>query len=284
MNHPICFGFQVATPEVNFSPDLTCLYGDPEANIRFLRDVGYDAVEFMSVDPKKLDAAQYREWLEKYNMRGVMVCTGEVFGTLGWSFLHPDEKIRRSAIERVKDIITFASVLGANVNIGRVRGCLSMCGAENVHWAESALQELCCFAASRNVDILVEPIEKAEEDYINTVADGAALRQRLAQPNLKVMMDYCAMSFEETDVSAAVKSFVPDVVSHIHLSEPDRWFPGHTDVEPFCRFFTQLSQAHYRGPFVIEVLPLPDQKTAAEKSFENIAPLIDHHFCREVFQ
>lgn len=280
MNHPICFGYQIATPDVKFSPDLTCLSGDAESNIRLLKDIGYDAVEFMTVDPKSLNAQQYREWLEKYDMRGVMVCTGEVFGTLGWSFLHPDEGVRRAAIERVKDIICFASVIGGNVNIGRVRGCLAACGSPNVRWAESALSELCDFAAAQEVDILLEPIEKAEEDYINTVAEGASLKVRLAKDNFHVMMDYCAMSFEEPDILAAVRAFSPNIVKHIHLSEPDRWYPGHTAAKPFDNFLSALAQTRYCGPIVIEVLPLPDQKTAAERSFATISPLIEKHFSR----
>lgn len=282
MNHPICFGYQIATPDVKYSSDLTCLYGDPESNIRLLRDIGYDAVEFMTVNPKLLNAQQYREWLEKYHMRGVMACTGEVFGTLGWSFLHPDEKIRRSAIERVKEIICFASIIGGNVNIGRVRGNLATSGAKDAHWAESALRELCDFATVQSVDILIEPIERVEEDYINTVAEGVSLKKVLAKDNFNVMMDYCAMSFEERDIPSAVRTFASDVVKHVHLSEPDRWYPSHTALNPFDDFLASLAQAHYRGPFVIEVLPLPDQKKAAEMSFASISPLIEKHFSREV--
>lgn len=274
MKHPVCFGYQIATPEVNYSPDLTCLYGDLEKNIRLLHDIGYTAAEFMTVDPKRLNALQIREWLEKYNLRGVMTCTGEVFGTLGLSFLHPDEDKRRQAIEHVKEIINFASVIGGNINIGRVRGQKA---GMNLDLAEKAFTEICDYAAPLNVDVLIEPIERAEEDYINTVAEGAELK-KLNKDNLKVMMDYCAMSFEEKNICETVKAFVPNTVSHVHLSEPDRWYPGHTAIKPFDSFLCQLAESQYCGPFVIEVLPLPDQKTAAEMSFEMIAPLIGKYF------
>ena len=87
-----------------------------------LAALGYDGVELMTLNPSKLDWAEVKAEAEKNNLSVVLVCTGEIFGQLGLSYTNPDESIRKEAISRSKEIIDFASYLGANINIGRVRG------------------------------------------------------------------------------------------------------------------------------------------------------------------
>ncbi|MDR0852653.1 MAG: sugar phosphate isomerase/epimerase [Clostridiales Family XIII bacterium] len=278
MRHPVCLGYQIATPEVSYSADLTCLYGDVEQNIKLLKEIGYDAVEFMSVDPKQLNAEAYLKILNQNHMRAVMVCTGEVAGTLGLTFLDSDEQIRRRAINRVKEIIDFAAILGANVNIGRVRGMLDPKNGLDDTPAINAFREVSAYAIRKNVDILIEPIEKPDENYINTIADGVKVKNALDQENFKVMMDYSAMCFEEDSIADAVERFAAADVAHIHLSEKERDYPGYLDIKPFESFIAQLAKTGYTGPFVLEVYSIPDQKTAAEKSFEAIAPILEQHY------
>jgi len=278
MKHPVCLGYQIATPEVAYSPDLTCLWGELEPNVRLLAEIGYDAVEFMTLDPSQLDPKAINTLLEKYHMRTAMVCTGELFGTLRLSFLDDDPEIRQQAAARTRKIIDFAAALKANINIGRLRGSMRPPKEENLASLVQLLKELADYAAQRDVCIFLEPIEKAEINFIHTIADGAQLCALVGSPHFKVMKDCCAMYLEEPSLKDAVSLYAKDWVGHVHLTENDRYYPGHSDSIPFKEFIGWLKESGYVGPFVIEVLPLPDAETSARLSFQTIAPILRETF------
>jgi sugar phosphate isomerase/epimerase len=281
MKHPVCFGYQIATPDVAYSSKLTCLYGDPEQSIEMLRAIGYDAVEFMTVDPRRLDPIRYRETVERLGMISVLICTGEVFGALGLSFLDAVLSVRRRAVDRIKELIDFAAALGANVNIGRVQG-RNIDGVITDYTesasAMEAFREVCEYAKPRNVDILVEPIERKWGGCINTVEDGVHVCEKLKMDNFKVMMDYSAMQFEELSITDAIRRHAAASVRHAHLSEKDRWYPGHTSAEPFEEMIGEMRAAGYSGPFVIEAFSLPNQNVAVRKAYETIAPILEKNY------
>ncbi len=274
MKQPVCFGYQVATPEVAYSDDLTCLYGDIEENIRLLYSIGYDAVEFMTLDPDQLNVQEIQKIAAKYNMRIPMVCTGELFGTLGLSFLSESESIRKEAFDRTCKIIDFASKLNANVNIGRLRGNLMEPREKNYSQLICFLRNLSVYAEERNVDLFLEPIEKEEINFINTISEGVRLAKDVNHPNFKLMADDCAMQFEEKDIRASVMENARLWIGHVHLTEKSRYYPGHEGKQHFYDLISWLKESGYEGPFMIELLPRPDQKTAAQESYQTIAPML----------
>lgn len=114
--------YQVATPDVAIAPSVTAYQGTLEHSFGDLSALGYDGVELMMLDPDQLNWEELKNTAKKYDLDVVLVCTGEVYGQLGISFTDPDEAVRRQAIDRVKRLIECAGYLGANLNIGRVRG------------------------------------------------------------------------------------------------------------------------------------------------------------------
>lgn len=140
--------------------------------------------------------------------------------------------------------------------------------------ALAAFHEICSYAAPLDVDVLIEPVEKPYANWIQTAADGAALKQILAEENFNMMLDYSAMCSAESSTEEAIRQFAGKIVLHIHLSEQDRYYPGHYGTEHFRTFISQCAKAGYAAPFVVEAYPIPDQRTAAVKSFEALAPIL----------
>lgn len=114
--------YQVATPDVVAADSVTAYQGSLERSFRDLRKLGYDGVELMTLNPGKLDWKEVKEEAQKNGLAVVLVCTGEIFGQLGLSYTDPREAVRRQAVERSKEIIDFAGFLGADINMGRIRG------------------------------------------------------------------------------------------------------------------------------------------------------------------
>ena len=114
--------YQVATPDVAIADSVTAYQGPLEKSFSDLAKLGYQGVELMTLNPSELDWEFVKCEAEKTGLKVVLVCTGEIFGQLGLSYTNPDPENRKEAIRRSKEIIDFAAYLGANINIGRVRG------------------------------------------------------------------------------------------------------------------------------------------------------------------
>lgn len=141
--------YQAATPDVAIADSVTAYQGPLAKTFGDLGALGYDGVELMTLNPGKLDWGEVKETAEENNLSVVLVCTGEIFGQLGLSYTHPSRSVRREAVERTRDIIDFAGYLGANVNIGRIRGqyCGELDREETSGLAQSAFAELADYAA-----------------------------------------------------------------------------------------------------------------------------------------
>ena len=273
MRHPVCLGYQVATPEVEVGPAATALSGPLDESLGLLAEVGYDAVELICVDPSQLDWAEVRGLVERHGLRVVNVCTGDVYGKLGLSMTDPDPAVRDACMARLEQIVDFAAYLGSNVNIGRARGFLGDDPVVRHELMVRQLRALCDYAATRGVDVFLEPIERAETDNVHTVADGEALVAEVSRENFATMMDTCAMVLEEADVCACAAG-LGGRVRYVHLTEVERTYPGSTGSVDFGRFVAALADAGYEGAFSIEVEQRPEAVTAVRESFATVAPIL----------
>ena len=70
--------YQVATPEVLYQPEMTCLQGNFRQNIALLAELGYDAVELMTTEPASLDWDEIRDTVAGNGMSVALICTGEM--------------------------------------------------------------------------------------------------------------------------------------------------------------------------------------------------------------
>jgi len=91
-------------------------------------------------------------------------------------------------------------------------------------------------AAAHNVVIVVEPLQKAECNIINTVAEGAELARRANHPNVRLLADFYHMLCDG-DPPDAIREH-GDLLRHVHVAEREqRTAPGMAgdDFRPFLR-------------------------------------------------
>ena len=102
MRKSFSVGFMLVTPDVPNRIDITGLFGNIENNLSFLKDCGYSGVEFMTIDPTEVDAKVIAHKCRLLDLTPTMVCTGELFGTLGLSFTDDSDSVARDAVKAVK--------------------------------------------------------------------------------------------------------------------------------------------------------------------------------------
>ncbi len=267
------FCYQVATPDVAIAPSVTSYQGALEKSFQDIAALGYDQAELMTVDPDKLDWTDVKKLAEKYNLTIPLICTGEVYGQLGISFVDPDPARQKIALDRMRRIIDFASFLGANVNVGRIRGQYTTGIPRQATYAAAvaAFRQISTYAAEKNVMIALETINTLQSNFINTMAEGAAFVDTVGHPNFRLMADVFHMNMEEKDICRSIKDYAAYII-YVHLSDSNRRYPGSAGLN-FQKVIQAFQASGYDGTFSVEVMQVPDQKTSAQKSMECLKPI-----------
>lgn len=267
--------YQVATPDVAIADSVTAYQGPLEKSFSDLAALGYKGVELMTLNPSKLDWDFVKSEAEKNGLKVVLVCTGEIWGQLGLSYTSPKEEVRKEAIARSKEIIDFAAHLGANINIGRVRGqyCSELTKEQTEEYAVAAFRELADYAAPKNVKIALETVTIMQTNFINTLAEGADMVDRVDRPNFKMMLDVFHLNLEEKDVIEAIKKYSSYNI-HVHLADNNRRYPGHCGLD-FEKIISTFKECGYDAAFCTEIYQIPSMEEAAKGAIEHLQPILD---------
>ena len=272
--------YQVATPDVTVAESVTAYQGSLKKSFHDLAVLGYDGVELMTRDPNSLDWDEVRGEAKENGLGVTLVCTGEVYGQLGLNFADPDAGIRREAISRVETIIDFASYLGANINIGRVRGHYTpgISKEQTREWCAQALQELGDYAAPKNVKIALETVTIMQTNFINTMQEGVDMIKMVDRDNCAMMMDVFHLNLEEPDLCSAIRKYA-DYCIHVHLSDNNRRYPGNCGLD-FGKIIRAFYESGYTGDFCTEIVQQPSMEAAAAGAIRHLAPIFNEVYGR----
>lgn len=107
-------------------------------------------------------------------------------------------------------------------------------------------------AAENGIRIVVEPLNKSETNYINTVADGIRFVHKLGNPNVGCMADLYHMYREEEDYSILARNDYPLI--HVHLARPndDRRMPEEADMPALEGWAKLLKENGYDARISLE--------------------------------
>lgn len=246
---------------------------DLDVAIKKARELGYNGIELALADAEEVNAAEIESSIEKYDMELPVISTGRVFSEGHLWFTHSEKDIRDKAIQRMKDIIELASQFKANVNVGRVRGDIAK---GNPQEAEkrffSAMMECSNFAASCNVQLLLEPVNRYETNFINSLKEGVEIVGKLNRENIKLMPDVFHMNIEDASIIGSLKE-AKDKIGYVHLADSNRWAPGQGHLN-FSQIIDTLKSIGYDGYLTVEILPRPNPNTAAKMAIDYLRHII----------
>ena len=269
----------LAIADTNALPSAFVVFRGFEESIPKAAQLGYDGVELALKTAEEVDSVQLAAWLQQTDMEVSCISTGQVFADLGLMFTDPDPARRAQLIHVFEPLIDMAADFGQMVNIGRVRGRI---GEDQYEQAEARFiamaQPLCEYAAPKGVTLLLEPVNRYEIDFINSVQEGVALLEKVGRPNMKLMPDVFHMNIEDVSIGGELARYV-DHIGYIHLADSNRLAPGRGHTH-FNDIFEHLGRARYDGWVSVEILPKPDPDTAARQAVEYLRPCIDRHNAR----
>lgn len=251
---------------------------DFEATIARLAALGYDGVELAVRDPALLDVQAVRRVLDKHHLDVPAIGTGQAFVEEGLSLTHPDQNIRKQALDRFKSQISLARTFDAVVILGLIRGTAGVFGRTPSPSPGQARDGLidAMRSIARNTDesdvrIAIEPINRYETNLINTVAEALGLIQEVDAGNFGVLFDTFHANIEEPSIEESLYT-CGSRLFHVHVADSNRWAPGAGHID-FARIISTLREMNYEGWLSAEILPKPNVKSAQEQAWKAMRAL-----------
>jgi 5-keto-L-gluconate epimerase len=235
--------------------------------------LGFDGVELALRRVSEINLSELDILLSENNVEVSCISTGQVFADGGLVFTHDKESKRREVKAIFKEFIDMAQGYGKMVNIGRIRGTV---GDRDRQYVEDlfidVVRELCEYARSKGVTLLLEPVNRYECDFINTVEEGVGFLKRIAATNLAIMPDVFHMNIEEKNIGEVLTNNI-DHVKYVHFADSNRLAPGQGHID-FRHILDTLQNVGYDEYISIEILPNPSPDIAARQAVNYLRPII----------
>ena len=260
----------VSLEETGF--DAVAMRGSWREALRTAADLGYDGVELAVRDPSQVDAEAVLRTVRDAGLAVPAIGTGQAYLKDGLSLSHPDEGIRARAIERLETHIRIATVFGAAVIVGLLRGRITGDRAATEARLSGALRRILPLAEREKIPVVFEPVNRYETDFLVTMDEVLDLINRLASPALGILADTFHMNIEEASIESSLRRARPRL-RHVHVADSNRHAPGwgHLDFPALVRVLRELG---YTGYLSAEILPRPDPVSAARQAIAHLRPLL----------
>lgn len=214
---------------------------------------GFETVEIPIEDPSHIDPAKVKAAADKNGLKIGSAC----------ACMGPGRDFRGTAAEQktamvyCKAIIDQAAAMGCPSIIGPVYSVVGKADAvepaqQKKEWAlvVKNLKELCKYAEKKGVQICVEPLNRFETDFLNTVEQALKLVKDVGSKALKIHLDTFHMNIEQKNQADSIRK-AGKLLAHFHACGSDRGTPGndHIDWKPIVK---ALKDVKYNGDVVIE--------------------------------
>lgn len=187
-----------------------------------------------------------------------------------------EKKKRDKAVTFLKDRIEIVAELGANTLGGVLYAPWGeftgdMRTEEEWEYAKETLGRVLRFAEEKDVSLALEPINRYETYFMNTVEVGKKLVEELDSQHIGLLLDTYHMHIEEKSQYEALKLAGDDLL-HLHLCENDRGIPGTGQIN-WDAVFKGIKETGYNGWVVIEsFVPAIEEIATNTAIWREVAP------------
>lgn len=240
----------------------TVLFVSPFTNrhtglFRMFKKWGFDKVELLVENPNDIDPEFIKRELDKHGLACGSVCGA----------MNPDRDLRgspasqRNGVKFLCELLDQMTVLNCPIlggpvfsYVGRAEAVAPADYKKQWKLVVKNLKTVAKYAESRGQLVCLEPLNRFETDFINTVEQGLRMIRDVNSPALKLHLDTFHANIEEKFIDQAILQAGQDL-AHIHACGCDRGTPGndHLDWKAVGR---ALKKIRYQGDIVIESVTL----------------------------
>jgi sugar phosphate isomerase/epimerase len=257
----------ISPAPADFAPLLFA--GEWEEALGAALELGYDAIEVSVRDPSDPVVIACDRGIREKGLRLSAVATGQSFYSDGWGLTTDDVDVRSALDDRMLRMVDLAAPWKALVVIGGVRGVLE--GELDERRAQygravESVRRYAEYAQPLGVSLAVEPINRYETNYLNTIQQALDFIDEVGLANVGVLADTFHMNIEEVDLAGSLRSAGSRLL-HTQFVDSNRLAAGsgHIDFEALAEVLREIG---FEGHLSTESLPLPDSMTAARQAVE----------------
>jgi len=239
-------------------------------------DLGYTGVEVapfafeklvaeMTPDEAKAIGDQIRSYgLEVVGMHWLLARTE------GLHINSPEREARDKAVEYMTLLIRRCSDMGGTVMVfgsPQQRNILPGANEEDAwHWAANFFKRVAPVAEEEGITICIEPLSRADTNFITTKDDGVRLVEAVSHPNVALHLDVKAMCDEGRPLPDIIRE-ARKYMKHFHAND-GRLGPGMGPLD-FRPILKALEEIGYDGWVSVEVFDFsPGAERIARESIE----------------
>ena len=231
-----------------------------------LKKVGYDGVEIPIFEGEvdhfyKIGQAIKNSGLESTS---VTVITNKNYNPISSNLAD-----RERAIEHLKWAIDCSDAIGSKLLAGPFYQVIGEFSGKPPTIDEKQRcvevhQQASDYAKKSNISLSIEPLNRFECYFLNTVEDTCSYIDMVDRENFGFLFDTFHANIEEKDPVGCIEIGGKNI-NHIHISENDRGTPGKGHI-PWNQTFAAIKKINYDGWLTIEAFgsSLPDLAVATK--------------------
>jgi D-psicose/D-tagatose/L-ribulose 3-epimerase len=225
-----------------------------------IADIGFDGVEVPVFRPELIDTHAIRRAAGEHGLE----LTASSSLPAGTRLYGSGPAARKAAENHVLRAIAVAAELGSPVLAGPLYKAVGDVDDEvplpqQRRRVAEALAPLAEAADECGVTIALEPLNRFETNFLNTVEDALGFAQSVGGAGVGLLLDTFHMHIEESDSGAAIcRAAAAGLLTHFHASENDRGIAGSGQVQ-WRRIAAALAGEAYDRWVVLETFNQDNQ-------------------------
>lgn len=226
-----------------------------KASIDKARRFGYQGVELALGSARDIDQADLDEQLRTHGLCASCISTGLTYAQMGLYMTHPSVEKRNEIVNVFHGLVLLAKDRGGFINVGRARGFIApdQTREQARDLFLECMEQILPFAKAHEVTILIEPVNRYESNFINSVDEAGEILARLPYENTGIMADLFHMNIEDDRIGDSLRRNA-NRVKYIHIADSNRRAPGQGHIN-FDEILDTLIDIGYDGWLSAEVLP-----------------------------
>ena len=248
---------------------------DDSIPMEAIKNAGVDVIEVPVFSASDVPLESLKKSLDEFGLE----CTFCSVNPPGKNPISDDEAVRAETVEHWKGVIRTAAEVGAELIAGPTYAPVGYLpgrrrNEEEWKWGVDFHQQLAPLLEETHIQLAIEPLNRFETYFINTVEDAVRFVEQVGSANIGILVDTFHSNIEEKDVPGAYRACGRHL-KHVHTCENDRGVPGtgHTDWKGVL---TTLKETGYDKRLTIESFnsTIPEL-AAATAIWRDLAPSLD---------
>ncbi|KKL53313.1 hypothetical protein LCGC14_2276680, partial [marine sediment metagenome] len=240
-----------------------------------LKRMGFDGLEIFLNHPESLPMEKIKEKMDETEMG----CTISIGLGKEQNLISPDRRARDAGVAFLKEGVDVACELGTDVVSGVIYAAWGeftgkMRTEDEWNYSKECLLKVAEYAEGKGVVLALEPVNRFETYFLNTIEDTRKMVEEINHPNIGIHADTFHMNIEEENFYGAIK-MAGEHLYHVHLCENNRGIPG-TGHIPWDDVFRALRELNYDRWAVVEsFVPAVEEVARMTAIWRQLAPSAD---------